>query len=295
MQAKFVFVKGIFYPLVILLFISSSCQKETEVISGNVAPADPTVSLVQIRQYVQKVYLAIIGTVPSDSEMTAEINFLARNNCSLSDRTVLLNKLFADPLFKSSQYTSKNDLLLDGVTSSEINDIIDNIEDELASPGNTIDTALLNSDLFAMQQLQTAKSDYTNGIINLVEVQRRMTASIPFLYANGYGDAWIDAVFTFFLFRLPTLDERDQSGTMLQGFPAYLFLQTGTSSEDFIRIFFSSRPFLEGQVRALFREHLYREPNTTELLSYTNTFSIAKDHKSLMQQIFLTNEFLRGE
>ncbi|MBK7887427.1 MAG: hypothetical protein IPJ86_09025 [Bacteroidetes bacterium] len=287
-------MKGILYLLLIVALSCSSCEKESEIISGNVAPSDPTVSSVQIRQYVQKVYLAIIGTVPSDTDMVNEINFLARNNCSVNDRSNLLDRLFANPLYKTSQYVSKNDLLLEAITSSEINDIIDDIQDDLNST-STIDTAILNRQLFAMQQLQTAKQDYINGTINLAEVQRRMTASVAFTYANGYGDAWIEAVFGFFLFRLPTLDELDQSGTMLEGFPAYLFLQTGASKEDFIQIFFSSRPFKEGQVRALFREHLYREPNTSELLNYTNSFSNTMDHKLLMRQIFLTNEFLRGE
>lgn len=276
-------------------FLFSSCQKETDIISGNVAPADPTVSLMQIRQYVQKVYLAIIGTVPSDSEMVAEINFLARNNCSLNDRTVSLNRLFSNPLYKSNQYTAKNDLLLDGITSEEINDIIDLIEDDLTSGGNNIDTAILSRELVIMQQLLSARQEYQDGQINLVEVQKRMTASKTFTYANGYGDSWIEAVFSFFLFRLPTLDERDHVGDMLEGFPGYIFLQSGTSIEDFIGIFFASNPFLEGQVRAVFKEHLYREPNTTELLNYTNSFGNSKDHKLLMQQIFLTNEFLRGK
>ncbi len=257
-------------------------------------PSDPTVSLVQIRQYVQKVYLAVTGVLPSDSLMEAEISFLARNNCSSGDRSDLLNRLFYGNLYKSYQYTVKNDLLLGGITSSEINDIIADINTELNSPGNSIDTANLNRQLSAMELLKRAKQDYIDGTINLVEVQRRMTASIAFKYENGYSAAWIDAVFGLFLFRKPTLEEADQSGTMIEGFPAYLFLQTGSSEEDFITIFFGSRPFLEGQVRALFKEYLYREPGTSELLSYTNTFSAEKNHTTIMYQIFMSNEFLRG-
>ncbi|MBK9319256.1 MAG: hypothetical protein IPM91_10785 [Bacteroidetes bacterium] len=286
-------MKGILYLLLIVALSCSSCEKESEIISGNVAPSDPTVSSVQIRQYVQKVYLAIIGTVPSDTDMVNEINFLARNNCSVNDRSNLLDRLFANPLYKTSQYVSKNDLLLEAITSSEINDIIDDIQDDLNST-STIDTAILNRQLFAMLQLQTAKQDYINGTINLAEVQRRMTASVAFTYANGYGDAWIEAVFGFFLFRLPTLDELDQSGTMLEGFLPIFFCRPVHQRKILFR-YFSSRPFKEGQVRALFREHLYREPNTSELMNYTNSFSNTMDHKLLMRQIFLTNEFLRGE
>lgn len=274
--------------------VFSSCQKEGEVIAGNVVGPDPTVSLVQIRQYIQKVYLAINGTVPSDSVMEAELNFLAGNNCSVSDRDNLLNRLFADEKYKSGQYAIKNDLLLQGILPSEISDIISDINRDLNDPGSSIDTAILNDQLEAMQLLKTSRQEYIDGLINLVEVQKRMTASLAFNYANGSGSSWINAVYDFFLFRSPTLDEEDQVYAMISGFPGYIFLQPGTSQDDFISIFFSSRPFMEGQVRAMFKEYLYREPNTSELNSYTNSFSANKDHRLLMRQIFLSNEFLRG-
>ncbi len=295
MYTKFVFVRYNLFLLLSAVLCLTSCKKEPEVITGNVAASDPTVSLVQIRQYIQKVYLAITGAVPSDSAMDAGITLLSGNNCSVNDRTDLLNRLFADASYKNSQYQLKNDVLLEGITQAEINSIIDALEDDLNSSSGIIDSAILNQKIFNMEQLRSAKQEYTDGLINLVEVQRRMVASEAFTYANGYGDAWIEAVFSFFLFRLPTLDEMDQAGTMIEGFPAYLFLQTGTSKNDFIEIFFTSRPFLEGQVRAIFREHLYREPDTSELLYYTNQFANNKDHKILMRQIFLTDEFLRGQ
>ena len=66
------FVRGSLYIIVALALTFSACQKESEVISGNVAMSDPTVSLTQIRQYVQKVYLAILGTSPVDSILDNE-------------------------------------------------------------------------------------------------------------------------------------------------------------------------------------------------------------------------------
>jgi hypothetical protein len=282
------------YIIVALALTFSACQKESEVISGNVAMSDPTVSLTQIRQYVQKVYLAIVGTSPVDSILDQEIYSLARTNCSPDARADLLNRLFAMPAFKNNQYTIKNDQLLGGMSVDDINDIIDDIQDDLNTPGTSINEVRLQEELAAMQRLRSAKQEYAAGTITLVEVQKRMTESVAFYYVNGSGNSWIDAVYTNFLFRLPTNDERDQINTMLSGFPGYLFLQTGSSTNDFIQIFFSSSSFLEGQVREQFRNNLFREPTTSELLNYSNLFRSNNDHQQLMRQIFLSNEFLRG-
>ena len=272
----------------------ASCKKEPEVISGNTAMADPTVSLTQIRQFVQKVYLATAGVTPSDSLMNEQIRILALSNCSRDARVAFVDKLMYSPEAMENYYAVKNEQLLDGPEAEDIENMIEDIRNEINDPANVVDVTRLSLELSRMEELRDARQEFKSGTINMVEVERRMTATRMFQWVNGSGETWVQAVFNFFLLRMPTDAELENASSMLYGSPGVLFLQTGTSDIDFLQIFFTSRSFYEGQVRELFRNNLYREPSSNELLEYTNDFSSHKNHLTTMRKIFLSNEYLRG-
>lgn len=274
--------------------VFSSCKKESEIISGNQAMADPTVSLTQIRQFVQKVHLATSGVSPDEATMEAEIRALALENCSNSARVAFVDKLINTPAARANYYNVRNEQLLDNAADDDIQEVIDDLQVEISDPANAVDVTRLNLELSRMELLRDAKQQFLNGEINMVEVEKRMTASVLYGWANGSGDTWVQSVFSFFLLRLPLDEELDNVTSMIYGSPGVLFLQTGTSDTDFFTIFFSSRSFYEGQVRELFRNLIYREPTTGELLNYTNEFSSHKNHVTTMRKLFLSNEFLRG-
>lgn len=282
------------YLIILAALACSSCEKESEIITGNTAAADNTVSLSQIRQFIQKSYLATIGTVPSDSLMEREIENLAARNCNVLARGEFIDRLFDDTLFRRNQYQIRNEELLNGITNQEIKDRIDNIRSELFNPANAIDTALLRMRLDAMSLLFSARAEFQDGIIGLSEVQKRMVLSGVFSDIHGGGVNYIDAVFSRFLFRLPTEDERENCERMLNGYSGVLFLQTGSSNTDFINILFSSRAYEEGQVMDMYNRHLFRFPNPAELLNKTGSFSASHDHMAMMFDILLSNEYLYG-
>ncbi|MFN8153776.1 MAG: hypothetical protein U0Y08_05745 [Bacteroidia bacterium] len=287
-------MKKLSYLVLPALLIITSCKKDPEIIPGNTAMSDPTVSLTQIRQFVQKVYLSTIGITPSDSVMDAEIRSLAITNCSNDSKSALINKLISSPEALENYYEIRNQQLLDGASDEDIEDMITSIEADISDPANAVDVTRLQLELQRMQDLRDARQQFLNGTISLLEVEKRMTASRLFAWVNGSGDVWVQSVFSFFLLRMPTDGELENASTMMYGYPATLFLQTGTTDTDFLNIFFSSRSFYEGQVRELFRNLLYREPDSGELLSYTDAFSSHKNHITTMRKIFLSHEFLRG-
>lgn len=256
--------------------------------------ADPTVSLTQIRQFVQKVYLATAGVTPSDSLMNEQIRILALSNCSRDARVAFVDKLMYSPEAMENYYAVKNEQLLDGPEAEDIENMIEDIRNEINDPANVVDVTRLSLELSRMEELRDARQEFKSGTINMVEVERRMTATRMFQWVNGSGETWVQAVFNFFLLRMPTDAELENASSMLYGSPGVLFLQTGTSDIDFLQIFFTSRSFYEGQVRELFRNNLYREPSSNELLEYTNDFSSHKNHLTTMRKIFLSNEYLRG-
>ncbi len=287
-------MKGFVYIGLLTALVFTSCKKESEIIPGNEAMSDPTVSLTQIRQFVQKVYLATEGVSPGDSLMDAEIRALALENCSNSSRAAFVDKLMYTAAAKSNYYNIRNEQLLDGASAEDINNVIEDLQFEISDPANAVDVTRLRLELSRMEALRDAKQQFIDGTINLIEVEKRMTSSVLFSWANGSGETWVESVFGFFLLRMPLDEELDNVTSMMYGNPGVLFLQTGTSDTDFFNIFFSSRSFCEGQVREIFRNLIFREPTTAELLDYTNWFVSHKNHLTTMRKLFLSNEFLRG-
>lgn len=287
-------MRGIAFLLVSAALTFSSCEKEQEVISGNYASYDPTVSLTQIRQFVQKVYLNTEGELPEDSVLNNEIQRLASFNCSVVSRVAFVDRLLFSDKAKANIYEVMNQQLLGGVTDQDITDEIADVQSDISDPANAVNVTRLQLDLSRLQLLKSAKADFMSGAITLAEVKKRMTASTFYAWANGSGNTWVESVFSFFLLRLPTADELDNANDMMNGMPAYLFLQAGSSDADFLNIFFSSRPFFEGQVRECVLNLLFREPSSTELNSYTSEFSQHKNHLTITRKILLSDEFLRG-
>lgn len=278
--------------IISLVLLLCACQKDPLIIEGNQAPYDGTVSNQAKKNYIQKVYLATLGVLPSDSEATSAFNLLSANNCSVNDRQQFLDMLFAKPTFKTNLYDRENDDLLDGITATEINYMISDLQAVLNNPGPGEDTISVRIELNRAINLRDARAKFSSGQITFKEVQRRMVESTFFYYANGYGDAWVFAIFDFFLLRAPTLDELDQVNYMVGNMPGILFLQNGVNMEDLLDIIFSNYSFSEGQVRKLYKKHLYREATVSELQTLVPQYKSTNDIKSVLNKILISDEYL---
>ena len=102
---------------------------------------------------------------------------------------------------------------------------------------------------------------------------------------NMGSENFVVSVFQSLLNRYPTIEELDAAKDMVDGRPAILFLKTGQTKDDFLDIFFSVRSYQEGQVSLLFNDNLFRSPNSSELINYTNYYIEQNDFESLLLEI----------
>src|SRR5689334_24660514 len=91
-------VFSLLFIAVSLSFFFSSCKKE-ESVPGNTAPPDQTIENVTISNYVNRVYVSVLGREASSSEKSAGFDILRQNNVSASSRSQ-----FLDQVFSSSSY-----------------------------------------------------------------------------------------------------------------------------------------------------------------------------------------------
>ena len=74
-----------------VLFVG--CKKETIIIDGNNPPFYDKVPTIKIQNYVNRIFIDLIGREPLDSEMDENVDYLRKNNLSKDSRSVIIKKL----------------------------------------------------------------------------------------------------------------------------------------------------------------------------------------------------------
>lgn len=269
-----------------------SCKKEDTLITGNEAPEDPTVSNTLKENFVQKSYLNLFGRQPSDSDMTAALTILNKNNCSVANRTEMLNMLFTNPEYRVQLYEIEINNMLNGLTETEIKQTVKYYQDELNDPDNAPDYFVLLDALNKTKALDSLKEQVVEGTAGTIKINQVISASPSYEDLTGGGSEWVSALFVYFLFRDPTENELLNCEEMLDNRSGTLFHTEGNNKDELLHIFFSSDEYFEGQVRALFHRYLYTEPGSDETVSLAHTYIITHDYYSLQKSILLKDGFL---
>ncbi len=91
------YLKYLKYFLIIFCFFS--CEKESKLIGGNNAPYYDEVPTILLENYVNRLYIDLIGREPLDDEMERDVLYLRDNDVSFGSRDSLILKLQSDSLF----------------------------------------------------------------------------------------------------------------------------------------------------------------------------------------------------
>ena len=107
---------------------------------------------------------------------------------------------------------------------------------------------------------------------------------------------FVVSMFQNYFSRYPSSSELTNSKQMIDYDPnattsPVVFLQLGSSKNDFINIFFNYREFYEGMVRIQYSRFLFREPLTEEMASLTSSFKNSRDFKALQSYILSSDEY----
>ena len=87
-----------FFFLIIVLSISS-CKKDADIISNNDAPYYGEIPTILLENYVNRIYIDLIGREPLDGEMQNDVQFLRDADVTIESRDALLYKLQFDTTF----------------------------------------------------------------------------------------------------------------------------------------------------------------------------------------------------
>ncbi len=286
-----VILRTVFLFLVVSIAING-CKKDEILIPNNTAPPDSTISTLVIENYVTKCYISLLGREPSTSEEIDAVNILVAANMTSASRKEVLSEIIGKPEYaqKLVEYNSIK-LLNNPLDTVEIQTQIYIYTSLLSDPQYAPFYDLINSIISNLETLLSTPGELNSGSIGIREMHRRMITNEIYDQINAGSFNYVLSLFNNFLFRDPTSEEHNSGITMVDGFVAVLFYETGTSKDEFIEIFLDSDDYFEGQVRELYLRYLFREPTSQEQGYHAGRYHQSDDFNQLQKDILSLDEF----
>jgi hypothetical protein len=295
-----------YFYVVCLIFLIFSCKKDSEIINNNNAPYYSEIPTLLIENYVNRVYIDLIGREPLDQEMINDVQFLRAADVSLNSRDSLLTRLQYDTTFVEGDssykfayfhriYEMMKVRLIEGTSNSylgsELNTFYNNyVQDSIN--GNMLDAYKRLLNYSQLNNVVESELQYYHGEIEINEMCRRMIFNPVYDNINMNTFNFVNAAFDNLLFRYPTQYEFDQVYTMIDDNTAQIVLgSSGNNKEDFTYIISETREFYQGMIIWTYNTLLARNPSSIEVDLLMNDFYFSHDYQWLQRQIMKTDEY----
>jgi len=262
--------------------LNSCTKEETNLIQGNQPPADEAITPLSIDNYINRIYISLLGRKASDLEfITAKALFSADPN-ALASRMALLNQVQAKADYRSNLvYRAKLDLI-EGVDSATIIRDYQQVLLLLNDPSKVNLYPVYELEKAKLEALLMMSVDFRSEAIHYMDVHQRCIFNLYYDQINMGTENFVVSMFQHFLDRYPSGQELTNGKTMVDGGNSSLFLQTGAGKSDFIAIFFLSSAYAEGVIHSAARQYLFRKATQDEVLllapDYLTTYDISKVH-----------------
>jgi hypothetical protein len=263
-----------------------------EVIDGNDPPLYTGVTTVQLRNYINKIYIDIIGREPLELELIYAENLLRDNNLSENAINQLLNVL----MNSDNYYDRFNDIyfgtILNSTDNLEIEYILELLNTQLEVSIDPLEQLYFQNAINRLEKLLNAASDYQNEIIDLGEYISRILNNSIYDEINMGTENFVLSCFENLFKRLPTEAELESGKNMVNGQPAQLLLSDGATKDRFIEIMTTNAEFFQGMSIDIYRQLLARDPSSPEMgIATIELNEEIVDYKGLQKQVIKTEEY----
>ncbi len=283
-------IGGLLLLFSFLIFISS-CSDE-EVIPDNAAPPDQTIENVTISNYVNRVYVSVLGREASESEKSTGYNLLRQNNLSNASRSQFLDQVFSSGSYLPHLYDFARTELLNNLDTAEITFYLSIFNLYLTDTTYQLYWSTFIYEIERLDSLQRVPSDLVNNLLDISHLHKRCANNYFYDQINMGTENFVISCFQHFLNRYPTANELSEGKKMVDGAPSILFLESGQNKTDFVNIFFASRDYQEGLAINLYNRYLLRNPTSIEMGNAVQAFSTSHDYVQMQKDILSTNEYI---
>jgi hypothetical protein len=292
-----------YFPFLLWLI---SCQKELVIIDGNLPPSVTNVSEIKIENYVQRLFIDLLGREPLREEMTLYANQLKMDSLSRQSRESIILHLMENDSLREAEGSYKKAYCLNLYNLAKIRCIEGlsdfEIEEELSLVRNQM-------------RLDSLAGNWESFYKNLKIVHRydKLLLSQDWLYKdkiayhqifnymvdNGIYDIinmntfnFVRALFDDLLYRLPTEQEFNRAFQIIENqIPHIVLGRLCRNKEQLIETVIESSEMMEGMLTWSFQVLLKRNPTPQEVTTFLPLLQSDKNIHQLITQILITDEY----
>jgi hypothetical protein len=291
----------------LVIQLGTACTRERlRVEPDNDAPWYGDVPTILVENYVNRVFIDLLGREPVDSEMTVHVQYLRSGELSMSRRADWIRMLQTDTLpaagdssYQSVYYRRFYEMskvrLLEGVSDSYLLGQIGILQFGIQVDSLNGDSAAVNEkrvNKARYERIMHCEYDYRYGRITLDSVCARMVDNPVYDVINMNSFNFINATFDNLYFRFPTQSEFERAYIMVDASQAStLFGQAGSNKADYIQIVVGQREFWQGWVIWAYKTFMARDPSTSELYGALLQLNADKNFHKTLVQILISDEY----
>lgn len=291
----------------ILLLLCSCESRVQQVIPDNNSFSSAGISKIKIENYVNRLFIDIIGRGPTDIEKVEEVELL--NNADLSEeaRLDLINRLMTDETpsenegsyleaYANNLYVLAKIRCLDGVSDNEIieikvNDLNIMLEQDSLS-GNWEGYFKTLNQLRRFEWMFDSPNKLVTGELKYHEMYAFIIDNDFYDELNMNSFNFINATFDEMLFRFPLEQEYESAYDMVEfGMLNTIFGEQGNSKDDYIRILVNSEAMKEGMIRWAYQVFLQRQGKAGEIATLLESYKTDEDINQVIAKILVTDEY----
>lgn len=300
-----VFKSSVIFSCGLLLLMACS-KKEEKLVTGNVPKNYEDVPTVKVENYINRIYIDLLGREPLNSEKLRDVGLLRDGKLSFDTRKQIITRLMTDSVFvpgdssyKRAYYQRIYDLtkarLLEGAEDGEFENQIGNSQFALISSrllGDSIGVFSAMVTIDRCKNVLRSRREYQLGIININQMYAYMLNNPIYDIINMNSLNFVNASFDDLFFRFPIKDEfsiafdiieSDKGGSLFGGF--------ASNKAEYCQLLVNSREFHEGMIKWCYLTLIGREPNTQETYNLMVDYYQSHNLQKVQTLILMTDEY----
>jgi len=288
-----------------LLLVFAACKPEEIVFPDNPVPPYDEISTILVQNYVNRMYIDLIGREPTDLEMERDVALMEADSLSMEIRLTVMNELMTGTdsldgttyrtLYHEKLYTDLKARFLEGASDAILNERYG-----LARGMAITDSLNGNWEGYAINQANAERLLAVLECPVALELQEievrdacaRMMWNDVYDQINMNSFNFVNASFDDLYQRFPTQAEFDVSYNIIEyNQPNLIFGFSANDKPSYIEALVWNPEWNEGMVRWQFRSFLARDPSDAEVLEAVDEFDLNNLTADIQRYILQSDEY----
>lgn len=290
------------------LALFSSCEKlsKTEEVIGNQIPYYDEVPTVLVENYLNRMYIDLIGREPLDSEMVADVAYLRSQDLSFASRETIALRLQTDTTSREGEgsykiayyhwfYERMKSDLLESADSIDFSVPLSDLQHQAdidSLNGDSVAFAKSKKALNKLKIVITCEHLYRDGKITFGDMAGYMVNNVLYDKINMQTFNFINATFDNLFYRFPTQNEFAAAFDMIEySKPALLFGKSAASKDEYVDLLTHSKEFYSGMIQRGYLKLMVRVPSSAESAKAMATLYYDNNYQKFQRQLIITDEY----